>query len=108
VSDDLRAAYYCAAEVMRNRRRTGQPIPAWLTRHFQQLHREVSPARHINGVGEGERSGLEHEHAIGTREAAAILGCSQRQLQRRAASIGCRKVARNYVISQNQLSELAG
>jgi hypothetical protein len=35
--DELRVNLYCAAEVVRSRRRNGQRIPDWLRRHHDHL-----------------------------------------------------------------------
>ena len=83
-ADDVRPAYYCAAEVMRHRQRAGQPIPHWLSRHFDQLDAKIraSESGHESDRAAGQ---LDDEKLITAREAANILGRSKRQVQRLAA-----------------------
>ena len=45
---DLHAALYVAAEVIRSRQRTGQPVPTWLRRHFNRLDTEIRRSRDMN------------------------------------------------------------
>jgi hypothetical protein len=86
---DTQAAYHCAAAVIRSRRRRGAPIPERLRRHYAQLD------NHIRGLSDlGQESGQsgcvagQSNATISAREAAAILECSKRQVQRLAADIG--------------------
>ena len=74
-ADDVRPAYYCAAEVMRHRQRAGQPIPHWLSRHFDQLDAKIraSESGHESDRAAGQ---LDGEKLITAREAANILGAS--------------------------------
>ncbi len=83
--DDLHAAYYCAAEVMRARQRTGQPIPEWLRRHYQTLDHAIraSRPRHENHTG-SEQSDMK----LTAKEVAGMVDLSKRQVQRRATEFG--------------------
>jgi hypothetical protein len=85
-ADDARAAYYCAAEVMRTRQRTGEPIPDWLRRHFARLDADirVSESGHEFDSGTGQ---LEQKELITAREVSQMLGCSKRQAQRLASDL---------------------
>jgi len=83
--DDLHAAYYCAAEVTRSRRRTGQPIPAWLRRHYDSLDAEIRVSD-LGRESDGDTGQLDQDTLITAREAALIIGCSKRQAQRLAAA----------------------
>ena len=87
----LRAAYYCAAEVVRDRRRRGQPIPRWLRQHFDELDAQfrLSQSRHEFDCG-GEQS--EPENWITAKEAALMLTCSTRTVQRIAADLDGRSI----------------
>ncbi len=98
----IRAAYYCAAEVMRTRRRTGQPIPEWLHRHYNTLdhHIRMSRPRHHHDAG-GEQS----DTTLTAREVATMIGLSTRQVQRRATQLGGRLVAGRYQFTLDAILE---
>jgi hypothetical protein len=88
-ADELRACYYCAAEVLRRRQLSGQPIPEWMRRHFDQLDAEVRMSRSghqfddaVRELGSGPTSPL-----ISADEAAQILGLSKRQTLRLAVAL---------------------
>src|SRR5579875_503072 len=85
---DLRGAYYCAAEVLRRRRLSGQPIPSWLRGHFDRLDRAVraaaaSTSGHESGCVERE---LRQQWLTAT-QAAQALGVSARHVRRLAADL---------------------
>jgi len=84
-AEDLRVSYYCAAEVLRRRQRTGEPIPQWLRRHYDRLDTayRLSDSGHESGCDMGE---LEADKLITCAEAALIIGCSKRSAQRLAAT----------------------
>lgn len=102
--DELRAAYYCCAEVMRSRQRTGQPIPEWLRRHYDNLDhaiRAMSRPRHQNGAA-GEQS---EQRTFTASEVAILVGLSKRQVQRRAAAFGGRLVAGRWLFAADAVQE---
>ncbi|WP_280471669.1 helix-turn-helix domain-containing protein [Nocardia cyriacigeorgica] len=85
--DEIRAALYCASEVIRTRQQHAQPVPDWLRRHRAALTAAVEQSvtgQEASGAGSHSETA---ENLIGTREAAAILGCSKRQAQRLAADL---------------------
>lgn len=91
MSDEhLRAAYYCAAAVIRSRQRSGEPIPEWLRRHYRRLDEHINMSRSGQFGHESDSSGgqLEDDTLITAREAAELLGKSKRQCQRIAADLG--------------------
>jgi hypothetical protein len=86
---DTQAAYHCAAAVIRSRQRTGAPIPEWLRRHYSRLDTQIrglSESGHESGQSDCVAG--QSNATISAREAAAILECSKRQVQRLAADIG--------------------
>jgi hypothetical protein len=110
-ADDIRAAYYCAAAVIRSRQRTGAPIPDWLRRHFDQLDTEIrasSMSRSGHQFNDAVRelaSGL--TSPIGADEAAQILGISKRQAQRLAADLGARLVGGRWLFERDVVDDYA-
>jgi hypothetical protein len=107
-SDDrVRAAYYCAAEVLRSRKLKGQPVPPWLAAHYKSLDediRGVSQSRHESDCA-GEES--ETEQWIGAREAGEILGRSKRQVHRIAASLGGELIDGRWLFRKSEVNEYA-
>lgn len=103
---ELRAAYYCCAEVIRSRQRAGQPIPQWLRRHYELLDQlirtPVSQPRHEFTTG-GEAS--TSENTATAREVAGMVGLSLRQLQRRAREFGGRLVHGRYLFDLDAVAE---
>jgi hypothetical protein len=106
--DDLRAAYYCVAEVVRSRRRTGASIPGWMKIHFDRLDTAVrlSPTR--QAVAEnGGRAPQSAHGIIGTAEAAAILGWSTRRVQREAGQLGGARVCGRLLFLRETIADYA-
>lgn len=105
-ADDVRPAYYCAAEVMRHRQRAGQPIPHWLSRHFDQLDAKIraSESGHESDRAAGQ---LDDEKLITAREAANIVGRSKRQVQRLAADLDGQIVGGRWLFQLNTVTEYA-
>ena len=84
--DDLRAAYYCVSEVMRDRQRhAGKSIPEWLHRHFHRLDREIRMSQ-LGQQFVRPTEQLKDEKLITAIEAAAILNMSKRQVNERLAA----------------------
>jgi hypothetical protein len=90
----LHNAYYCAAEVIRRRRRTGEPIPQSLRLHCDWLDieiRAVSRPRHDPHEFDSAMPELGEDKWITVAEAAPILNLSKRQAQRLAPHLGGHK-----------------
>jgi hypothetical protein len=106
--DDLRAAYYVASEVIRTRRRTGQPIPDWLRKHYTLLDAamRVSPTRQPV-VENGAPDQHSRDDIIGSREVAAMLNLTERQVQRRAAQLGGTRVCGRLLFLRADIADHA-
>ena len=102
--DDLHAAYYCAAEVTRSRRRTGQPIPAWLRNHYDNLdaHIRLSDFGQESGCDTGP---LDQDRLITAREASTLMVCSKRQAQRQAPKLGGQIIGGRWLLSLNAVKQ---
>ena len=101
-ADDVHAAYYCAAEVMRHRQRAGQPVTHWLSAHYARLDAAARVSRSGHEFDGGTEQ-LEPEKLITAREAATILDLSKRQIHRLAADLDGRIIGGRWV---GQLLEL--
>lgn len=110
-ADELRAAYYCAAEVVRRRQLVGQPIPEWLHRHFDQLDAEVRLSRSGQefdiAVGQLAHSGPTSPSLISAHEAAQILGISKRQVQRLAADLDGQLIGGRWLFERETVETYA-
>ena len=99
--EEVRAAYYCASELLRSRRLGGRPIPLWLRRWHARLDAEVRLSR-TRQEFDGAPAELTAEDLwIGTPEAAALLGWSLRQVQRRAADLDGQMIAGRYMFRES-------
>ena len=96
---DLRESYYCASEVIRERRRRGQPIPVWLRQHHARLDAEVRMSR-VGRESTSDRPQLKEDELITAREAAEILDVSKRQAQRLAPDLDGRIVGGRWLFSK--------
>ena len=103
---DLHAALYVAAEVIRSRQRTGQPVPTWLRRHFNRLDTEIRVLQ-SGHESDGDTGQSDQEQLITAREAAAILGCSKRQAQRLAADLDGQIVGGRWLFKLNTVTKYA-
>ena len=104
--DEIRAAYYCASEILRSRRLGGQPIPAWLRRWHARLDAELKLSRTRQDFDDAPAESGQ-ELWIGTPEAAALLGWSLRQVQRRATDLEGRIIAGRYVFRESTVRTYA-
>lgn len=104
--DELRAAYACAAEVLRVRRLKGEPVPPWLQAHYRQLDIKVMASRsgHETDCGAEES---DSEVWISAREAGQILGRSKRQVSRIAASLDGEMVDGRWLFRRQTVVEYA-
>ena len=102
----LRADYYCVAEVVRHRQRTGEPIPDWLCRHFDRLDAEirVSESGHESDSDTGQ---LEQDELITAREVSQMLGCSKRQAQRLASDLEAQIVGGRWLFRRSSVADYA-
>ena len=93
----LRLALFCVAEELRTRQRGKPPGPApWLWELVAALKSEVA-LTHSRQSDIVEREESNHEHEIGTGQAAEALGWTRRRVQRRAADLNGRLVAGRYL-----------
>ena len=111
-ADDVRAAYYCVAEVVRHRQRTGEPIPDWLRRHFDRLDAEIRLSEiRVSESGQDSDSDtgqFDQNELITAREVSQMLGCSKRQAQRLASDLdGCQFVGGRWLFRRSSVAEYA-
>ncbi|GAB4671357.1 hypothetical protein [Mycobacterium avium] len=105
---DLRATYFCAAEVIRRRRNTGEPIPQWLRDHYAQLDymmRMSPPRHHETGIHRDAAQSKQHD-LVGADEAAKLLECTTRTVQRKAAALGGQLVGNSWVFNRAAIIEV--
>jgi hypothetical protein len=104
--DDTEWALYCVNELVDRRRRAGVPV----------LHRMVKLARRLDFAALMSRTGhesdvgateLEAECLIGSREAAAFLGLSTRQVRRLTADLDGEIVGGRLVFRRSTVVEYA-
>jgi hypothetical protein len=105
----LHASYYCAAEIVHGRRRSGAPIPQWLREHHQRLDaaiRGMSPrGQHVAG---NASSGTQSQDAvIGTRQAAQMLNMAPRQVRRHAQELGGMLIGDRWLFSRQNVADYA-
>jgi len=105
--DELRAAYYCAAEVLRTRNLSGQPIPLWLRRHYAKLDTGIRSMSESGHESDCDSTQLETDGLITAREAAVMLGRSKRQVQRIAADLGGQNIAGRWLFNPAAVREYA-
>lgn len=103
---DVRAALYCAAELIRSRQRTGAPIPDWLRRHYHRLNTEFGMSQSGHGIA-GSTEQLEDDKLITAKEAAALLGKSKRQIQRLAADLDGKIIGGRWLFNRASVTEYA-
>lgn len=106
-AEKVRVDYYCAAEVVRTRRRIGQPIPGWLRRHYEQLEAEVRMSRTRQQIGCDGPSLNMMDKWIGSPEAAAVLGWSKRQVQRHAADLDGQIISGRWLFREAAVRQYA-
>jgi hypothetical protein len=105
-SDEARAAYYCAAALIRHRQRSGEPIPDWLRRHFNRLDTQIRASQ----SGQESDCGAEEfsqDKLITAREAAQVLGCSKRQAQRLHADLDAVLVGGRWLFRLDTVTQYA-
>jgi hypothetical protein len=102
--DEVRQSFYCASEVLRARRRGAGPVLPWLVKLVRRYELELATSRSRQDHAGGMQP-LDHEKWIGTREAAAILGWTSRQVQRRAADLEGRKSSAGWIFLASNVIE---
>jgi hypothetical protein len=107
--EQTRAAYYVAAEVIRSRQRLGQPVPAWLRKHYALLDTavRVSPTRQAVAENGDCATQSAHGEIIGTREVAEMLGLTRRQVQRQAGQLGGARVCGRLLFPRADIADYA-
>lgn len=105
----LRCAYQCAAEVIRQRRLVGAPIPKWLRLHYRSLERQLRLSLVVSQLGPDTATGsvsLEvAPQLISAREAAAILGVSRRHITRIANTLDGTFVDGRWLFNRDTVTE---
>lgn len=101
----LRGARYCAGELIRYRRRNGQPIPEWLRRLDVRLDAEIQD--HMSATGHMCGNADPDSELVGSVEVAAILRCSTRHVRRLAADLDGRRAGREWIFDRATVMEYA-
>lgn len=103
---NLETAYYCTAREIRRRQLTGQPVPAPVQKLFDRLDLEirVSHSRHESDCDTRQS---EPDKWIAAREAADILGCSKRQVTRRASDLDGEIIGGRWLFKLHTVLEYA-
>lgn len=101
---DVRAAYWCAAQVIRGRELHSHQVPPPVRALFDRLDAEVrmSRARHES---DSRTAQLGSDQLIGVNEAADILGWTKRKVQRHATDLDGKRVAGQWVFSRSAVIE---
>jgi hypothetical protein len=107
--EQTQAAYYCVAALVRSRQRGGQPIPAWLHRHYSQLDTVVrgSAPRGASVAGNADGASHSQDAVIGTTETAEMLSLTPRQVRRRADQLGGRLIGDRWLFSPQNVADYA-
>lgn len=98
--DDLRWTYYIIEEFMRRRRWSGTPIPDPARRLAERLKREID-----TGTDEDPTDKALTGDEIDTRQAAAILQCTEQWARRIARDLDGIRVGRTWVFSRRVVQE---
>ena len=104
---DLRAACYCAAEVIRSRQLHGQPVPGWLRKHLGRCEAALGAMARSRHTLPGLGSQSKETELIDAREAAMLLGCSKRTIHRLAADLDGEIVFGRWLFSRDAVTEYA-
>lgn len=92
----------CVTEMVLGRQRIGQPIPD----RVRGLLAYVSSCGHGSGCGPAQ-SDHDPDDTIGTKEAAAILGCTPHTVARIAGDLDGRKVGRDWNFQRHNVIDYA-
>jgi hypothetical protein len=102
---NVQAAYYCSSALIRNRQRTGEPVPDWLRQHHAQLDAEIRGLSRTRHHDDEIDCDLGESNQIGAREAAVLLGWSIRKVQRRKEDQGGRLVGGGLIFDRSAILE---
>lgn len=100
-NDQVRAAFYCVAEVTRQRLLIGAPIPQWL----RNIHHALSPTGQETVAPQVDSESP--DELIGTEQAAAILGLHPRTVRRIATDLDGQIVANRWCFTRTAVTEYA-
>jgi hypothetical protein len=106
IDEHSHAAAYCAAELIRDRQRRGQPVPEWLRRHLARCEAAVAVSRSGHEIN-GDTSQLDRDDLIDAQEAARMIGISKRQAQRLAHDICGLLIGGRWVFNKATVAEYA-
>ncbi|WP_407689367.1 helix-turn-helix domain-containing protein [Mycobacterium sp. HUMS_1102779] len=81
---DLQCAYRCAAEVVRRRRLTGEPIPPWLNRYYVQLDTKIR----MSARGQQNSLNTDQSDTLSSMEVAQLIGRNDRWVRRHRDELG--------------------
>jgi len=101
--DELRAALWACSEAVRRRQIGGVSCPPQVLALRDRLNRAwVSSSRQQNGAALTD-STVCAQQQVGTREAAALLGWTERRVQRRAGLLRGQQVAGRWVFQRAEI-----
>ncbi|MET8796131.1 helix-turn-helix domain-containing protein [Nocardia sp. NPDC004568] len=100
---EVRAAFHAIDEFVRRRRRHGAGIPESVRRLHVRLYRDVRGEVDPEDTPDPRTA----DDEIGTTEAAALLGCSQRHIRRIAADLDGIRVGRDWIFNRRTVAEYA-
>lgn len=100
-NDQVRACFYCVAEVTRQRLLVGAPIPQWL----RSIHLALSPTGQETVALQLDSESP--DELIGTEQAAAILGLHPRTVRRIATDLDGQIVANRWCFTRTAVIEYA-
>ncbi|UVO10867.1 hypothetical protein NM962_12595 [Mycobacterium sp. SVM_VP21] len=94
--EELRAVLWMCGEVVRPRQIAGQPCPPQVIALQDKLNQAwVSSRRQQNGAVLADSTACTQQ--VGTRKAAALLGWTERRVQRRAGLLHGEQIAGRWV-----------
>lgn len=101
--DRLKAAHYCAQEVVRRRRLTGEPIPGWLTQHYQELDVEIG----LSASGHENSCSAAKSDTLSSVEVAQKLHKPERWVRRHPELLGGIKHGDRWRYSRGAVEQYA-
>jgi hypothetical protein len=102
----LRANLYFCSDVIRSRRHSGEPIPAWMRQHHARLETafRMSQLRQETGSAADDPA---QSKWIGAADAGELLGICARTVHRNYKKWGGEKVSGTVVLDRSIIVELA-
>ena len=106
---EVRAAYYGLSECVRQRNLAGRSLPLEVEQLFGKLHDQIrlSRARQESCSAAEDASSSEGEVFIGSAEAAQMLNCSKRHVQRHAREIGGQLIGGRLAFRHSEVRDFA-